>query len=131
MTTNAMNKLRKSVNPAAHIFDFNQAQNKLVISFSGFYDADGIDDFFKTYARETKSINKPNTTVVLDAVKLSTFAPDVLEGLIKAFHEYTNYKKIFLVKSTNGVANNQFMRLLRAGNILEKFHFVDSLVETR
>lgn len=128
MTTNT---IRKSANPATHDFNFNQAENKLTITFSGFYDAPGIDDFFKSYARETNKINKPNTTVVLDAVKLSTFAPDVLDGLVKAFNEYTNYKKIFLVKSANGVANNQFTRLLRAGNILEKFHFVDSLSQAK
>lgn len=106
-------------------------EKKVIITFDGFTKPDMIEKFLKDYENLKKSISVQNTCLVLNGKTLKVF-PQELEGnLVKLYTDYTQFKKIYIVKPDQIVTKMQLDRVLKSANIKEKFEFIDSVDDVK
>ena len=106
-------------------------KKKVIITFDGFTKPDMVEKFLKDYEKLKKSVSVQDTCLVLNGKTLKVFPQELEENLAQLYTDYTQFKKIYIVKPDQIVTKMQIERILKAANIKEKFEFINSVDDVK
>lgn len=60
---------------------------------------------------------------------MKVFAKELEGNLSSLYHDYANFKKVYIVPSTELVSKMQLKRILKSENLEEHFEFIKSVAD--
>lgn len=108
-------------------YEITRQADDVIITFYGFLTDESMQQYIVDYNNLKKSVNVGNTILVLNTEKLSLFPKEAEDDLGKFYCDYTNFKKVYMIIGDNKASKKQFERVWRKFNIIDKFHFIDSI----
>ena len=107
------------------------SEKKVIIHFEGFTKPEMVESFSKDYTSLKKSVDVKNTVLVLDGKTLKAFPRELEDNLMKMYKDYTDFKKIYIMKPEQIVTKMQIQRVLKSANIENHFEFIDSINDVK
>lgn len=108
-------------------YEITKNKDMVIVKFYGFLTDESMQQYIQDYSNLKSEVNIKKTNFVLDTRKLSLFPKEAEDALGEFYCDYVNFKKVYMIIGNNIALKKQFERVWRKFNIIDKFHFVDSI----